>query len=69
MKVRPAPINTMAATAGSAAALWMADRIPSGTPGLRAFTGGLEIVMTATPSCRLDRATSFMNVASLPTGR
>jgi hypothetical protein len=33
---------------GSLAALAMDNRIPSGTPGVKAFTGGLEIVIHAT---------------------
>ena len=51
MNVRPAQIMTMARTEGSRSAVSRAVRMPSGTPGLRAFTGGLSIVITATPSC------------------
>src|SRR5262245_40014423 len=48
MNVRPPPMRTTARTAGSAWAAWRPARMPSGTPGLRAFTGGLLIVRTAT---------------------
>src|SRR6266853_1030840 len=46
--VRPAPITTAALTAGSLFTASIAVEIPSGTPGLRALTGGLSMVMTAT---------------------
>src|SRR5229473_1171429 len=43
----------------------MASEIPSGTPGLRAFTGGLLMVMTATSSCFVNCTRSFISMASL----
>src|ERR1700727_2963916 len=51
MKVFPPPMMTMARAEGSFSAASNAATRPSGTPGLRAFTGGLLMVMTATPSC------------------
>src|ERR1022692_4685842 len=47
-KVRPPPITTAALTAGSPLISSIAARTPSATPGLRAFTGGLSMVMTET---------------------
>src|SRR5208337_2989397 len=47
-KVRPAPMTTAASTAESAFISSIAVPMASGTPGLRAFTGGLSMVMTAT---------------------
>src|SRR5579862_4216772 len=49
MKVRPAPINTTASAVESRSAASIAARIPSGTPGLRALTGGLSMAATRTP--------------------
>src|SRR5215467_9193780 len=46
-KVVPLPISTAAFTLGSLAICSMASEMPSGTPGLKAFTGGLLTVMTA----------------------
>src|SRR5208282_5247399 len=46
--VRPPPMTTAALTAASLLISSIAAQIPSGTPGLRAFTGGLSMVMTAT---------------------
>jgi hypothetical protein len=69
MKVRPAD-NRDGGDPGSLAALAMDNRIPSGTPGLKAFTGGLEMVIHAT-SLRdgwTGQAHSWPH-ASLPTGR
>ena len=40
-------------------------RMPSGTPGLSAFTGGLSIVMTAISSWRVSRTVSLMSPHSL----
>ena len=60
MNVVPAPITTMAWTAGSFAAAWMESRIPSGTPGLSAFTGGLSIVTTAMSSTRVSLTRSVI---------
>ena len=50
MNVVPAPISTIASAAGSADARATALSMPSQTAGLSALTGGLSIVMTATPS-------------------
>src|SRR6185312_13414397 len=46
-KVFPPPISTAARMSGSSAICAMASEIPSGTPGLNAFTGGLFIVIMA----------------------
>src|SRR5205807_10127242 len=46
MKLRPAPISSIAFTAGSAFPLSTAATMPSGTPGDSALTGGLSTVMT-----------------------
>src|SRR5271154_957296 len=64
IKLRPAPINTIALTAGAALPLSSAATMPSGTPGDIAFTGGLSTVMipispsfsnrTSSPSAILD---------------
>src|SRR5216684_1365234 len=48
-KVRPPPIRTVAFMVSSCAIWSSASEIPSGTPGLRALTGGLLIVITAMP--------------------
>src|SRR5580700_2069497 len=45
--VRPLPISTAAFTDGSLLISSMALAIPSGTPGLSAFTGRLSMVMIA----------------------
>src|SRR5882757_6902788 len=52
-KVRPPPISTAALIAGLRFISSIAAPIPSGTPGLSAFTGGLSIVITATSFCLL----------------
>src|SRR5665213_1034176 len=62
IKVFPAPITTMASTAASATAALTPAAIPSGTPGLRALTGGLSIVITAMPSW-ISRRTSSLTSA------
>jgi hypothetical protein len=51
---------TTAETDGSSPALWMEAEIPSGTPGESAFTGGLSIVITATPLATENRINSVM---------
>ncbi len=53
-KVRPPPMITAAFTASSFSICSMAPAMPSGTPGLSAFTGGLLMVITAMPSCRVS---------------
>src|ERR1700730_11112919 len=50
IKLRPAPIRTIALTAGSALPRATFSTMPSGTPGLSALTGGLSTVMTPIPS-------------------
>ena len=60
MNVLPAPISTMALAAGSAAARATPASMPSGTPGLRAFTGGLFIVTMATSSWTMYWTSSGM---------
>src|ERR1700691_3471728 len=45
--VRPAPMTTAAFMEASRFSSSIAAPIPSGTPGLRAFTGGLSMVITA----------------------
>ena len=47
--VLPPPIRTAALTEVSPSMCWIASAMPSGTPGLSAFTGGLLMVMTAMP--------------------
>src|SRR5207247_2233579 len=65
-KALPAPVNTIARTAGSAERASNAARMPSRTPGLRAFTGGLLSVITPTSPSR-DRVTrSLIFKALLP---
>ena len=51
MKVRPAPMMTMASTAESATPWAMASRRPWRTPWESALTGGLFTVMTPTLPC------------------
>ena len=60
MNVRPAPITTTARMSGSAAAASIAAAMPSGTPGLKAFTGGLSIVITPTSPWRVNFTSSFI---------
>src|SRR5262245_42175223 len=62
MKVRPAPISTTALTDSSSRADFRQATTPSGTPGLRALTGGLSIVTTATSPSRLRVTSSLMSV-------
>ena len=50
MKVRPAQVNTIAFTSGSAAALFTQSKMPPRTAALNAFTGGLLTVTTAIAS-------------------
>src|SRR5580692_4631455 len=47
--VRPPPMRTQACTASSLLISSIARAMPSGTPGLNAFTGGLLMVITAMP--------------------
>src|SRR4029077_20568619 len=61
MNVEPAPITTTALTAGSCAAVSMESRMPSGTPGLSAFTGGLSMATTAMSSKRVSFTSLLMN--------
>src|SRR5262245_45006189 len=58
MNVEPAPINTMASALASAFARAMASSMPVHTAGLKALTGGLSMVMTATRSVTSYRITS-----------
>src|SRR5215469_16877055 len=46
IKVLPPPIRTAALSPSSFSSWSMNSEIPSGTPGLKAFTGGLLMVMT-----------------------
>src|SRR5436190_6772693 len=66
MKVVPAPISTTARAEGSAAARVTAASMPSGTPGLRAFTGGLSTVITATSFWISYRTRSGMGAIMTP---
>ena len=50
-EVAPAPISTIATTAGSPLARSTPSTMPSRTPGPSALTGGLSTASTATPSC------------------
>jgi hypothetical protein len=59
IKLRPAPISTIARIAGSALPRSTHSMMPSGTPGESALTGGLSIVMTPIPS-------SFSNCTNVP---
>jgi hypothetical protein len=43
----------------------IAAEIPSGTPGLSAFTGGLSMVMTATSFCAVTLTRLFIIAANL----
>src|SRR5437773_2621546 len=61
MKVVPAPMSTMAWAAGSATPRATACSICSQTAGASAFTGGLSIVTTATPSFTWYRTRSDMD--------
>src|SRR6185437_6037247 len=58
IKLRPAPISTIALTAGSALPRSTAAVMPSGTPGDKALTGGLSIVMIPMPSSISKRTNS-----------
>src|ERR1700733_1012669 len=66
MNVLPPPMITMARAEGSFSAASKAATRPSGTPGLRAFTGGLLMVTTATPSCVVRFTRLFIGVVPLP---
>src|SRR5690349_6376034 len=68
MKVVPAAISTTARAAGSSAARAMAASMPSGTPGLSAFTGGLSTVTTATSFWLSYRTRSGMGDIMTPPG-
>src|SRR5579864_6878605 len=61
INVRPPPITTTERTEVSRPATSKAARMPSGTPGLSAFTGGLSMVITATPS-RAEKVTGWVIV-------
>src|SRR5208283_1371135 len=63
-KVRPPPITTDALTAGSPFISSIAAKTPSGTPGPRAFTGGLSMVMTATSLSLLTLTRLFIGLSS-----
>src|SRR4051812_12934452 len=65
IKLRPAPISTIALTFESALPRSTASMIPSRTPGPSAFTGGLSTVITATPSCTSYR-TTFPSLIAVP---
>src|SRR6476620_5541475 len=60
MNVVSAPIRTIASAAESWQARATASLMPSGTPALRAFTGGLSTVTTATPSRTSYRTSADM---------
>src|SRR5882724_7069171 len=60
-KVRPAPMNTTACTASSFSICATAAAMPDATAELSAFTGGLLMVITATPSACESCTRSFMN--------
>src|SRR5215467_2998219 len=59
MKLRPAPIITIAFTPASTSPFSSASTMPSRTPGPNALTGGLSMVMTPTPSSTSNRTSSF----------
>src|SRR5208283_2302053 len=63
-KVRPPPITTAALTAASPFISSIAAKTPSGTPGLRALTGGLSMVMTATSLSLLILTSLFIRLSS-----
>src|SRR5512145_2185888 len=67
MKLRPAPIITIARTLASASPFSRASRMPSRTPGPRAFTGGLSMVTMPTPSSTSNRTSGFSPAASAMT--
>src|SRR5262245_43344666 len=52
--VRPPPIRMAARTVGSLSICSIASEIPSGTPGLSAFTGGFLIVIIAISLSRVS---------------
>src|ERR1700730_9865041 len=60
-KVRPPPIITADFTLSSLSIRSIASEIPSGTPGLNAFTGGLLIVMTAISLSLLNSTRSLIS--------
>src|SRR6266436_6656608 len=60
MKVRPAPMKTTALAASSFSICATAAAMPAETAELRAFTGGLLIVTTATPSIFVSCTRSLM---------
>src|SRR5215467_5664721 len=61
MNVRPAPIRIMALIDSSAVAFSIHSRIPSGTPGLNAFTGGLSMVMVPISLSFVSDTNSFVS--------
>src|SRR5262245_58030048 len=60
MNVRPAPIRMAARRASSRSSSSIAAAMPSGTPGLSAFTGGLSTVMIPMPACLVSLTSSAM---------
>src|SRR3954469_4911875 len=64
-KVLPAPIITAAFTVGSLSICSIASEMPSGTPGLSAFTGGLLIIMIAMSLSFESWTRSLMGILSL----
>ena len=66
MKLRPAPISTMALTLPSASPFSTASTMPSRTPGASAFTGGLSIVITPTLSSTSKRTSGLSPCPSPP---
>src|SRR5262245_11707525 len=66
MKLRPAPISTMAFTSGSASPFSIASRMPSRTPGASALTGGLSITMIPMPSSTSKRTSGLSPCPSPP---
>src|SRR6266853_1309741 len=63
IKLRPAPINTIARIAGSALPRSTFSMMPSGTPGESALTGGLSTVMTPIPSTFSKRTSAPSAIA------
>src|SRR5215831_4400160 len=59
MKLRPAPIITIAFTPTSTSPFSSASTMPSRTPSPNALTGGLSMVMTPTPSSTSNRTSSL----------
>src|SRR5262245_43757832 len=66
MKLRPAPIITIALTDGSASPFSSASTMPSRTPGPSALTGGLSMVTMPIPSSTSKRTSGLSLIVAFP---